>query len=114
MLFLANAFGWVIAHLRFVLTIAAILSLLIIIAVIYKRCHKPPHLDEAAIQKAQVAIEKQDHEAMVKILAESDVKEQALDDTIKGAEKATEDAKQNYNSKSNQELADELNRRANQ
>lgn len=106
-----NIFFFILAKWQFVLPIAVVL---IVTMFVYKACNKPPHLDEQAIQKAQQAIAKQDREQMVKILAESDAKEQALDDTVKGAEKATEDAKKNYTGRSNQELADELNRRANQ
>lgn len=114
MLFLANLFGWFMAHLRLILTLGAILILLIAVAVVYKRCSKPPYLDEAAIQKAQKAIAENDRKVMVEVLAESDVKEQALDDTIKGAEQATEDAKKSYADKTNKEIADELDRRASQ
>ncbi len=81
-------------------------------ALIYKRCHKPPHLDEQQIQKAQQAIAVNDRKVMVQVLAESDVKEQAIDGSIKLAEQATEEARKSYAHKTNKELADELDRRA--
>lgn len=79
----------------------------------YRACGpKPAKLDERSIQKAQQAIAKQDREEMVKILAESDTKEAEIDSNIKAIEQAREDAKKNYTGKTNQELAEELNRRA--
>lgn len=112
MLFLANVFGWVVSHLRLIGTLVAILVLTIAVGLVYRRCHKPPHLDEQAIQKAQKAIADNDRKTMVEVLAKSDVEERGIDNSIKAAEQATEDAKKSYADKSNKEIADELDRRA--
>ncbi len=79
---------------------------------VYRACNRPPKLNEKEIQKAQTAIAKQDREEMVKILAESEVRETAIDTTLQQAERATEDAKRNYNRLTNEELAAELERRS--
>jgi len=49
--------------------------------------------------------------AMIEVLAESDVKELAIDNSIKAAENATEASKKNYTGLSNEQLAAELERR---
>lgn len=97
-------------------TIGILLLLILVIFGGYKACkwlNPPPKLDEKQIQKAQTAIAKQDREEMIKVLAESDTAEDNIDETIKVAENRTEQAKQNYTSKSNEDLAKELERRAN-
>ena len=64
--------------------------------------------------KAQQAIENNDRKRMVEVLAESDVKEQGIDNSIKAAEEATAAAKENYQGMSNEEIAAELERRLKQ
>jgi len=94
------------------LMVIGFLAVCIIGGLIFKACHKAPKLDEKAIQKAQQAIAKQDREAMLQVLAESDTKEAQVDSNIKLAEQATKDAKKNYLGLSNDDLAAELERRS--
>jgi uncharacterized membrane protein YvbJ len=114
MLFLANIAGFLVAKWRLIAVIIGLFVVVFGTALLWKRCNPPPKLDEKQIQKAQNAIAKQDREEMVKILAESDAAEDVIDETIKVAEQRTEAAKQNYTGKSNDELAEELNKRAQQ
>lgn len=110
-LFLLNIFGWVVAHWRLVLYLLAGLALILLVVFALKSCNKPPALNQQEIIKAQQAIEKNDRKVMVEILSNSDVREQGIDNSIKAAENATAEAKQNYQGKSNEELAAELERR---
>lgn len=116
--FLANLFGFDFEKARKYASLVLIGIVLIVIAIpsifIFRACNRPPKLDEKQIQKVQKAIAAEDRKEMIKILAESDVREAGIDDSIKAVEQATEDATKNYNGKSNEDLAAELNRRANQ
>lgn len=96
---------------RFCLVIAGIFALIFGTALLWKRCNPPPKLDEKDIRKAEKAIAQDDREEMIKVLAESDAKEDAIDSNIKAIENKREEAKQNYTGKSNDELAAELERR---
>ncbi len=116
---IASIFGFkdvmlILKRVQLAVIVIGLIIVCIIGGLIFKACHKAPKLDEKAIQKAQTAIAKQDREAMLQVLAESDTKESQVDSNIKLAEQATKEAKKNYLGKSNEELADELNRRANQ
>jgi hypothetical protein len=103
------------AHWRLVLSVVAFLAILVLSIVLFKSCgHKAPKLNEPEIKAAQTAIATENRKQMIDILTNSDVREQAIDSNIKQAENAAAEAKQSYEGKSNQELADELNRRANQ
>jgi ABC-type multidrug transport system fused ATPase/permease subunit len=97
---------------RIVLIAVGGLLLILLLVFAYKGCKSEPKLNQKEIIEAQQAIEKQERQKMIEILAESEAREQGIDNSIKAAEQATEAAKQNYTGKSNQELADELNRRA--
>ena len=88
--------------------------LLVLVVTVYRWCNKPPKLDQEATIKAQQAIENNDRKRMVEVLAESDVKEQGIDNSIKAAEEATAAAKENYQGMSNEEIAAELERRLKQ
>jgi len=110
-LFVANIIGWITAHAKLVLTVLAIIGILIVVMLINRACNKPPKLDEKAIQKAQQAIAKEDRKEMLEILAQSDVAEQSIDNSVKAAENATEQAKKSYSGLSNEQLASELERR---
>jgi hypothetical protein len=50
-LFLANVWGWIIAHWRLVLTIAAIIALLIAVIVLYRSCKKTAKIDLETVDK---------------------------------------------------------------
>lgn len=94
-----------------VLIVAGLVVLFLVIQI--RSCfNKPPKLDLKEIQKAQQAIREQDRKEMVEILAESDVREAGITNSIKAAEEATEKSKRNYNQLSNDELAAELERRS--
>jgi hypothetical protein len=112
LLFIQNIIGWVVAHWRIVAGVVGVVFFLVIFGLVYRSCSKPPKLDQKAIIEAQQAIAKEDRKVMVEILAESDVREQGIDNSIKAVEQATEDAKKNYTGLSNDELAAELERRA--
>ena len=90
--------------------------LIFIVVFVYRSCHKPARLDEAAIQKAQQAIAEHDRDAMVKILAESDVAEKHIDETLANAKtetvNAVAEAKKKANAMTNEELAAELEARS--
>jgi ABC-type protease/lipase transport system fused ATPase/permease subunit len=104
--------AFIVARWRLFAAIAGGLVLVLLLVFAYKGCKSEPKLNQKEIIEAQQAIEKQERQKMIEILAESEAREQGIDNSIKAAEQATEAAKQNYTSKSNQELADELNRRA--
>jgi hypothetical protein len=104
--------AFIVARWRLFAAIGAGLVLVLLLVFAYKGCKSEPKLNQKEIIEAQQAIEKQERQKMIEILAESEAREQGIDNSIKAAEQATEAAKQNYTGKSNQELADELNRRA--
>lgn len=114
-LWILNIFGWCAAHVRVVLTVAAIIVLLIVVSMIYKACNKPPHLDEKAIQKAEQAVKERNDAALKEILAESDVKEAQIDANVANASlqtvKAVDEAKKKYQEMTTDELAAEIERR---
>lgn len=118
MLILANIAGFIVTKWRLLAAILGVIVLAIVLFWVGRRIvdilYPPPKLDEKQIQKAQTAIATEDRKQMIEVLAESDTAEHNIDSNIKLAEQATEDAKKSYADKSNQELADELNRRAQQ
>lgn len=111
-LWILNPWGWILSHWRIVLTGLGILVLIIAVVMVYRSCQKPPKLDQEAIIEAQQAIEMNDRKTMVEILANSDGREQGIDNSIKAAEEATNKAVRDYSQLSNDELAAELERRA--
>jgi len=119
MLILANIFGYLYARRRIVLSIAAFLVILVLSLVLFRSCgHKAPKLNEQEIQNAQKAIAVEDRKTMIEILSNSEVREKQIDGNISNAKadtvNAIADSKAEWSAKSNQELADELERRANQ
>lgn len=116
MLILANIAGWFVAHWRVLLYIAAGI-LILVLGLWLKSCFtKTPKLDEKQIQKAQQAIAENDRKAMQEVLVESDVQEQKIDDNLVNAKvdriNAINEAKKKAAAMSNDELAQELERRA--
>lgn len=115
-LWLANAFGFVVANIRYFVIGFIIILLLVAIGLTHRACNKPPKLDEKAIQTAQTAIATQDRKVMVDILAESDAKEKVIDQNVANAKVDTINAKTESKAKweqaTNQELADELEKRS--
>ena len=117
-LLLANILGWIYANKRTVLIVAGVFVLLCLVVGIY-RCAKPaPKLNQAEIIKSQQAIEKQDRQQMIEILAASDAREKEADLIANQAEANTaaivRESKWEWAEKSNDELAKELERRAKQ
>lgn len=98
-------------------SIAVLAALLIGIIAGVRSCgKKQPKLDQAEIQKAQKAIAEQDRKEMIDVLAQSDAKEAAADETEANANAAKVNAiaesKKQWSESSNEELAQELERRA--
>lgn len=112
-LFLANIIGWIVAHWRLVAGAVAALFLVIVMGLVFRACNKPPKLDQKEIIKAQQAIAEQDRKEMIEILSNSAVQEQGIDNSVKAAEEATAKAKRDYSKLSNDELAQELEKRLN-
>jgi geranylgeranyl pyrophosphate synthase len=110
-LFLKNIAGFIWLHWRIFAVIGATALLFLLVMFGVRSCRKEPKLDQKEIIEAQQAIRENDRKEMIEILAESDVREQGIDNSIKLAEEATEKAKQNYTGKSNADLAAELERR---
>lgn len=95
------------------------LIVVIVLGLWLKAClTNPPKLDEKAIQEAQTAIKERNDAELKRILVESDVKEKAIDESLANAEaeklKAIKESKDKWASASTDELAAELERRANQ
>lgn len=87
------------------------LIFVIALAVSMYSCLKPtPKFRPEETIKAQQAIAKEDRKEMIEILADSTVREQGIDNSIKLAEEATEKAKRDLSQQSNEELAAELER----
>lgn len=119
--FIASLFGWDISKVQrwLLLAVTVIIGIAILALGLWiKSCVGKRHakLNEKQIQAAQTAIAKQDREQMTRVLVESDVAEKQINDNTANAHTETvnaiEAAKKAYADKTNQELADELNRRA--
>jgi len=100
------------------LFIGLLLVVLIAAGLFLRSCFsRKPKLDEKAIQTAQQAIADQDRKTMVEVLANSDVAEKQIDANLANAKTETvnaiHEARKNAEQLSNEELAAELNRRAN-
>lgn len=112
MLVIANIIGWVVLNKRLVAYIAGFLVLALVIIFVWRACRPgPPKLDEKQIQKYEQAVKERNDKALKEILAESDVRVQGIDNSIKASEEATEKAKRSYEGWSTDELAAELERR---
>lgn len=99
---------------RRVVLIFVAIAVILPVVFIYRACNKPPKLDEKQIQKAQDAIARRDRAEMERILAESDTAESEIDSNLKQIETDREAAKKSYSGYSNDELAEELERRSQQ
>lgn len=116
MLIAANIVGFIIAKWRWFAIFAGVVLLFVVIGFIFKAFNRPPKLDQKQIQRAQTAIATADREEMTKVLVESDVREKQIDTNVAYANNATVDAinesKKTWANASNDELAAELERRA--
>ena len=97
--------------------VGGIVLVAVLVAVVATKCgRREPKLNQPEIIKAQQAIEKQDRQQMIEILAQSDAREKAADAEAMRAEsntaQAVRESKQEWAEKSNDELAKELERRA--
>lgn len=98
--------------------IGLLLVVLIAAGLFLRSCFsRKPKLDEKAIQTAQKAIAEQDRKTMIEVLTNSDVAEKRIDANLANAKTETinaiQDARKNAEQMTNEELAAELNRRAN-
>jgi hypothetical protein len=118
MLFLANAWGYLVAHWRTVAILAAILVIAIASILLTRSCGSKPKLNEAEIQKAQQAIAVEDRKQMVEILTSSDVREAAIDGNVSNAKadtvNAIHEARHKWQNATDDEIKAELERRLNQ
>lgn len=114
-LFVLNALGWCQENWRIVLGVFLALFVLIFV---FKACNRstPPKLDQKAIIEAQKAIEEKNDAKLKEILVESDVRVKEIDANVgKGRAElinAQEEAKRKYDGMSCDELAAEIERRA--
>ena len=115
-LFLANLWGWAVAHWRLVATLFGIVIVVAAVAVVWRGCRPAPKLDEQQIRKAQQAIAAEDRREMLEVLAESDAREAVADETEINANaakvNAIKESRDKWATASNAEMAAELERRA--
>src|SRR4051812_8321865 len=106
--FIRAHWGWVI--------LGAILLLLLIVGIFSKACGSNPKLNEKQIHEAQKAIAEQDRKKMTEILAESDLSEKRIDANLANSEmqtvKTLQEAREKRANATNEQLAAELERRA--
>lgn len=116
MLILANAFGFVVEKWRWFAVFAAIVLAFVLLGFIFRAFHKSPKLNQVEIVKSQTAIATQDREEMTKILVDSDVREKNIDANVAYANtevvNAQAESKKQWSTASNDEMAAELERRA--
>jgi uncharacterized membrane protein YvbJ len=114
--FVEIAIDFVVAYWRWFVIFTAVVLVFVLIGFIFKAFHHAPKLDQKQIQRAQTAIATQDREEMTKVLVESDVQEKKIDANVAYANTETvnaiADSKKQWADKSNDELAAELERRA--
>lgn len=114
LLFIANILGWFVAHWQRIAIFIGLIAVIFGGALLWKRCNPPPKLDEKAIQKGQIAVEQHNNEVLKKVLAESDVKSQNIDANIKQAEENTRQAVKSYDGWTDEQLAEEFEKRKHQ
>ena len=98
--------------------IVLLVAILIAVGLFLRSCFgRKPKLDEQSIQKAQKAIAENDRKVMIEVLTNSDVAEKNIDANLANSKAVTvnavQDARSNAERLSNEELAAELERRAN-
>lgn len=115
MLFLANIFGWIVAHWRIVAGAVAVFILVIGFGLVYRACNKPPKLNEAEIQKGEQAVKDRNDAALKEILVQSDVREAEIVANVANAEvekvNAIQEAREKYANMNTSDLAAELEKR---
>lgn len=118
-LWVLNIAGWLVAHWRTVAIAFAVVAFLVLVAITYRGCSKrTPQLNNDEIIKSQKAIAEQDRQTQIEILANSDAREKNIDANISNAKAAAvnaiADSKAEWSQRSNDEIAAELERRAQQ
>ena len=118
-LWILDIAGWLFVKRYWILY--GVLGLFVLFGVlfVFRACSKPaPKLNNEEIRKAQDAIAANDRKTQIEVLANSDVREQAIDANVAAGRAATVNAiaisKAEWSNKSNEELAAELERRAKQ
>lgn len=117
-LWLLNWAGWLLAHWREAIIVVALLAVFVVGVMTTRSCYKKPiKLDEAAIQKAQKAIQESDRKAMIDVLAESDAKEAQIDAAVANSKaeavNAAAESRKRNSQLTNDQLARALEERAN-
>ena len=117
-LWLANIIGFI-YHFRRIIAITMLAAAVVIAVVLVMRScdtSQPPQLSNAEIIAAQEAIAHNDREKMLQVLAESDARVAMVDKSLDEAKRAVDESVtktyQEWSSRSNEELAAELERRA--
>lgn len=114
-LFLKNVAGWVIAHWRLVAGVVGVFLLVIVVAIAFRSCNKPPKLDEAEIQKGEQAVRERNDKVLREILTNSLVEEKQIEANVTNAKAETvnaiAEAKEKYSNMNTNDLAAELERR---
>jgi uncharacterized membrane protein YvbJ len=115
-LIMPNWIEKVIAYWRWFVIFGCLIVVFVLIGFIFRAFHHGPKLDQKQIQRAQTAIAKDDRDEMTRVLVESDVQEKKIDGNLAYASTNTQnaiaDSKKQWADKSNDELAAELERRA--
>jgi len=117
---ISKAFGLDISKVQRWLVIGMIVLIAVVVLILglwLRSCfHKAPSLNQEEITKAQQAIAANDRKVMVDILANSNARQAATDQTVSNAKAAANDAatqaRKDAANMSNEELAAELERRA--
>lgn len=114
-----SALSWIVLQIqKYWMQILVVVGIVALVATISLYFRKKPKLDQKQIVEAQQAIAEQDRAKMVEILAISDAKEAEADGYVANSKvetvNAIQESKKKWNELSNDELAKELERRANQ
>lgn len=112
-----NIVGWLFVK-RYWILYGVLAVLVLFVLFIFKACSKPaPKLNQQEIMAAQSAIAANDRQKQIEVLANSDVRELRIDSNVAAGRKETINAiansKATWANATNEQLAEELERRAN-
>lgn len=116
-LFLANVWGYIVAHWRWFLYGFLAIALLLLVVFAYRGCsgRSKAKLDEKAIQEGENAVKERNDAKLKEILANADAREEVIAGNVANAERETEkakaEAKKKYDAMTTDELAAELEKR---
>ncbi len=110
MLFLANAWGWVLAHKRTLAILGAILLIALLSILLTRSCgQRKAELNEKELQQVHEAIETKERKKMEEVFVAVEVKQQAIDTNVAYSNtqvvNAIADAKKKVSEMSDEELA---------